>query len=119
MKKSAILLITIVVSAVLIYYYLPLKYFYKSEIDRGNELIISIDNYLKENGDIPSANNWEVLTELGFKPNEMARAFPTIQKINKSTYELIFIVGFDPPYLMWNSKERVWKEDFPSTPRSY
>ena len=49
----------------------------------------------------------------------METAYPEIQQLNDSTYELIFTLGFDPPYIMWNSKERIWKEGFPTIPEEW
>ncbi len=119
MKKSLFIITAILFSSVVLFYNLPMEFHFRKEIDRGNELINNIDRYYEINGTIPSINDWKQLRNIGFTDNEMERAYPELRRLNDTTYELIFNLGFDPPYLMWNSTEKIWKEDFPSIPDSW
>ena len=86
----------------------------RTEIERGKVLVAKIDQYIETNGEIPNSCDWSVLESIGFNSDEMDTAYPEIRTVNDSTYELIFVLGFDPPYLMWNSNEKIWKEGFPT-----
>ena len=119
MKKGILIFLILFVAGFLVFYNLPLEITYRTEIKRGNTLIENIENYITETGEIPKSNNWETLRSIGFTEDEMEAAYPEIRQINDSTFELIYTIGFDPPYLMWNSKERIWKEDFPSIPEEW
>jgi len=39
---------------------------------------------------------------------------PSYETDGNDEYEIIFLEGFDGPYLMWNSNENKWKIDFPT-----
>ncbi|MEK6482550.1 hypothetical protein WJR50_33790 [Catalinimonas sp. 4WD22] len=119
MKNSILIAIAVIIATIFILYNLPMELYNRKEIERGNELIKSIDRYHQKEGNFPANNDWETLRKIGFTSEEMGRAYPEIRNLNDSTYELIFTIGFDPPYLMWNSNERKWKEDFPSIPESW
>ena len=114
MKKGILIFLVLFTIGLLTLYNLPLGITHRTEIKRGSSLIKNIENYINKTGKIPESNNWETLRKVGFTEDEMETAYPEIHHINDSTYELIFTIGFDPPYLMWNSKERIWKEDFPT-----
>ena len=114
MKKAILIFLVLYGIGLLVLFKLPLEVTHRTEIERGNTLIENIENYINETGELPGSNNWETLSLIGFTEDEMGTAFPEIHQINDSTYELIFTIGFDPPYLLWNSKERIWKEDFPT-----
>tara|TARA_R100000353_G_scaffold175981_1_gene148124 strand:+ start:50 stop:421 length:372 start_codon:yes stop_codon:yes gene_type:complete len=116
MKKGVLIFLVLFGIGLLVLFNLPLEITHRTEIKRGNALIENIENYINETGELPGSNNWETLRSIGFTEDEMETAYPEIRQINDSTYELIFTIGFDPPYLMWNSKERIWKEDFPTIP---
>ncbi|MGB3585723.1 MAG: hypothetical protein WBA23_04235 [Tunicatimonas sp.] len=119
MKNSILIAITVIIAIFFILYNLPIELYNRKEIERGNELINSIDRYYHKEGNLPANNDWEALRKIGFTREEMGRAYPEIRNLNDSTYELIFTIGFDPPYLMWNSNEKKWKEDFPSISESW
>ncbi len=119
MKKSILIFLVLFVVGFLFFYNLPLEITHRTEIKRGNTLIKNIENYINETGEIPESHNWETLRSIGFMEDEMETAYPEIRQINDSTYELIFTIDFDPPYLMWNSEERIWKEDFPTIPEEW
>lgn len=114
MNKGIIIFLALIGVGFLVLYNLPLEITHRTEIKRGNKLIENIEKYINETGEIPESNNWETLRSIGFTDGEMETAYPEINRPNDSTYELVFTIGFDPPYLMWNSRERIWKEDFPT-----
>ncbi len=87
----------------------------KSDIDFGNQLISHIETYKLENGKLPETDDWKTLTALGFKI-ELTGTKPAYTKIDDENYELVYLEGFDGPYLLWNSKTKEWKVDFPAIP---
>ena len=98
---------------------LPVKFNRIQDINKGNYLIEKIENFRIKNNKLPDENDWEVLKELGFKKKDLETANQEYLKINDSIYELIFIEGFDGPYLLWNSDDKIWKKDNPSLPDSW
>ncbi|MGV4413727.1 hypothetical protein [Chryseobacterium sp. T1] len=97
----------------IIYWNLPISITRKSDIQFGNKLIENIDNYQKSHKQLSNNDDWKVLKSLGFKMEYLGTK-PSYQTDNNGTYELIYLEGFDGPYLMWNSEERKWKIDNPS-----
>lgn len=83
-----------------------------ADIQLGNRIIANIESYKRVKG-LPDSNDWETLRTLGFR-DKVDFLEPNYQKINENTFELVFLEGFDGPYLLWNSKERTWKKDFPA-----
>lgn len=103
----------ILITIGLIYFNLSFEVTRKSDIDFGNELVSKIEQFKTENNRLPETDDWKVLDELGFK-TEMLGTDPTYQKINQKEFELIFLEGFDGPYLVYNSKSNEWSIDFPT-----
>jgi len=116
MKRPFLLLIGLAVllpCALLIWVKLPATITGFNEIRKGNRIIKNIDEFMKNNK-LPDSYSWDTtwLKKIGFKigyTNEV----PQYSKISDSEYELIYVYGLDGPYLIWNSRERKWKEDFP------
>src|SRR5690606_41791202 len=69
--------------------------------------------YKVENNKLPENDDWETLEKIGFK-TEMLGTSPSYETDGNDEYEIIFLEGFDGPYLMWNSKEGKWKIGFPT-----
>lgn len=89
---------------------LPVKYNRVTEIKLGNQIIEKIESSKKE---LPENNDWEKLNEYGiYQEYEIGK--PEYKKINDNEFEIIFVEGFDPPYLIWNSSERKWKKGRPT-----
>ena len=86
-----------------------------SDIKLGEEIIDQIEAYRKLNG-LPESNDWETLKKLGFV-DHLDFLEPVYQKLNDNEYQLVFVEGFDGPYLMWASTDRKWKIDQPLFPR--
>lgn len=117
MTKRILISIPVILIVIgLIYFNLPFELTRKSDIDFGNELVSKIEQFKKENNRFPETDDWKVLDELGFKI-EMLGTDPTYQKINQKEFELIFLEGFDGPYLLYNSKSNNWTMDFLSPPQ--
>jgi len=85
-----------------------------SDIKYADKIIDQIEEYKKNKG-LPESDDWETLKKFGFK-DHADFLVPEYQKINNDNYELIFIEGFDGPYLLWNSKDRKWKKGQPTFP---
>ena len=83
----------------------------KKQIDFGNQLIESISKYQKTNNILPETGDWNQLKKLGFEMHDVGTN-PTYKKISDSEYELIYLEGFDGPYLMYNSESKKWSNGF-------
>ena len=113
MKKSTIISLSIILILILsgvICYHLPFEIRYRSAINFGNELIVNIENYRKENNSIPETNDDKILETLGFE-SEMS-FLPQYHKINTTDYMLLYCWGFDPPWLYYYSKTKEWDYGF-------
>ena len=66
----------------------------------------SLDN--KEKNRLPETNEWNKLIELGFKQRGDL-LIPDYQKLNDTAYQIVYLEGFDGPYLNWNSFDKEWK----------
>ena len=117
MKKSIVgfLILTIfLIGSITIYWNLPFEITRKSDIKFGNSIIENIEKYKKQNNKLPFENDWKTLEKLGFKTEELGTK-PSYETDDKGNYQLIYLEGFDGPYLMWNSTEKKWKIDNPTT----
>ena len=114
-KKILIILPIVLVELGLIYFNLPFEIIRKSDIEFGNTLADRIKDFKKEKGQLPTSDDWNTLEQLGFKI-EMLGTDPTYEKINENEFELIYLEGFDGPYLLYNSRQKDWKIDFPTIP---
>jgi hypothetical protein len=95
---------------------LPIEITRRNDIKFGNELIIKIQDYKNKNSHLPLNYDDKTLEQLGFKI-EMLGTEPSYLKISENEYQLIFYEGFDGPYLLYNSKSKKWKIDFPKFPK--
>ncbi|WP_177764429.1 hypothetical protein [Flavobacterium sp. I3-2] len=115
MKKVVYILISIILLSIvslIIYWILPFEVTRKSDINFGNKLIENINSYKIEYGKLPENDDWKTLEKIGFK-TKMLGTTPSYESNGIDEFEIIFLEGFDGPYLMWNSKENKWKIDFP------
>ena len=115
MKKIALTILTffiLIVSGYFIWWNLPLSINRSSDIKLGDHIIQNIESYQKQNG-LPENNDWETLKKFGFR-DRIDFLQPEYSKLKENEFELIFLEGFDGPYLMWNSTERKWKEGYPT-----
>lgn len=115
MKKILVIVISLLILSIIsltIYWNLPIEITRMSDIESGNKVIQNIENYQKTNHQLPSNNDWQTLEKLGLKKDESEKLSYTSDK--NGNYELVYVDGFDGPYLMWNSKEGKWTIDFPT-----
>lgn len=115
MKKIIIGILTIIVVTIggyILWWNLPLTINRRTDIKLGEEIIKNIEIHKNQNG-LPDNNEWETLRKFGFR-DKIDFLQPEYSKLDDNNYELIFIEGFDGPYLMWTSKERIWKEGYPT-----
>lgn len=114
-KRANITLMIIMLIPVLLIGYnkLPIEITRGNEISLGNELIAKIQDYKSKNSQLPSTDDWQTLEQIGFQKSGTA---PSYQKISNDEYELIYLEGFDAPYLLYNSKSNKWSIDFPKSP---
>ena len=114
-KKILIILPIVLIGLGLIYFNLPFEITRKSDIEFENKLVDRIKDFKKEKGQLPTPDDWNTLEQLGFKI-EMLGTDPTYEKINENEFELIYLEGFDGPYLHYNSRLKEWKFDSPTIP---
>ena len=115
MKKIIIGILTIIVVTIggyILWWNLPLTINRRTDIKLGEEIIKNIEIYKKQNG-LPDNYDWETLRKFGFR-DKIDFLQPEYRKLDDSNFELIFVEGFDGPYLMWTSTERKWKEEYPT-----
>lgn len=119
MKKIALTILTffiLIVGCYFIWWNLPLSINRSSDIKLGEHIIQNIESYQKQNG-LPDNNDWETLKKFGFR-DRIDFLQPEYNKINENEFELIYLEGFDGPYLMWNSTEKKWKQGYPTFDKS-
>ncbi|MBB6370669.1 hypothetical protein [Chryseobacterium shigense] len=115
MKKAAIIISFLLLFFIIlfsIYWNLPIGITRKTDIEAGNKIIQNIENYQKNNGMLPDNNDYKTLKNLGLK-QEDSQIYLDYTTDNKGSFELTYLEGFDGPYLLWNSKERIWTIDYP------
>jgi len=115
MKKTIIftsLILFSVITFYIVWWNLPITINRRTDIKLGEQIIKNIEQYESTNG-LPDNHDWETLKNLGFR-DKIDYLQPEYYKLNEEVFELIYIEGFDGPYLMWNSKERIWKEASPT-----
>lgn len=109
--------ILVATALLLIWLNLPPTITRYSDIRLGNRIIARIEDYKKAHG-LPDRHDWETLKQFGFKVDGDVWT-PQYEKIDSENYELVFVEGFDGPYLLWNSKQREWGMEMPTIPDDY
>jgi hypothetical protein len=95
-----------------IWWNLPMTINRYADIKLGDKIICNIENFQKTNG-LPEDEDWTTLKKFEFR-DKIDFLQPEYKKLDNKTFELIYLEGFDGPYLMWNSKERIWKKGYPT-----
>jgi hypothetical protein len=107
LKNTSLAFILVLVIS-LIWIYLPIQLLYRSEIIAGNKFAENLKNYQQKHGKLPAENDWETLAKLNpIKPYKAH--YPHLQILDKPHFELIFVRGFDPPYLRYSTKTQKWE----------
>lgn len=115
MKKivfAILIFFLLIVGSNLVWWNLPLSINRSSDIKLGEQIIENIQSYQKQNV-LPENNDWETLRKFGFR-DKIDFLQPEYRKLNENEFELVYVEGFDGPYLMWTSTERKWKESYPT-----
>ncbi|MFM2334804.1 MAG: hypothetical protein RIS91_807 [Bacteroidota bacterium] len=115
MKKITLGILTFFVlltGSFFIWWNLPLSINRRSDIKLGNQIIENIERYQNQNG-LPNNTDRETLQKFGFR-DKIDCLQPEYRKLNENEFELVYLEGFDGPYLMWTSKERKWKIGYPT-----
>ncbi|MEZ7498887.1 hypothetical protein QO200_09055 [Flavobacterium sp. Arc3] len=115
MKKitlGILIFFVLTIGVYFIWWKLPLTINRSSDIKLGEQLIENIESYQKQNG-LPNNNDWKTLRKFGFE-DKIDFLQPEYRKLDDDNFELIYVEGFDEPYLMWTSTERKWKEGYPT-----
>lgn len=118
MRKALLGILVVVVIAFVLWQNLPISIRYQAEIKRGEQLASSIGSYRYQHQTVPETDDWDTLKQVGFLASEEARAYPQYVKLDATNFELLFLQGFDEPYLMWNSLEKKWKVGYSTVPGS-
>lgn len=114
LRTGGLILLSVPLLWIAWWWILPVTINRHSDIKFANKIIEQIETYQKLNG-LPKSDDWKTLTQFDFKEEDLGIE-PAYEKINDDTFEIIFLEGFDGPYLLWNSKERIWKKDFFTIP---
>lgn len=115
MKKIVLGILTFIILTIggyTLWWNLPLTINRSGDIKLGEQIIENIESYQKQNG-LPDNNDWETLRKFGFR-DKIDFLQPEYRKLNKDDFELIYVEGFDGPYLMWTSTVRKWKKGYPT-----
>lgn len=115
MKKIVIgilIAIVVIIGGFILWWNLPLTVKRRADIKLGEQIIKNIETYQKQNG-LPDNDDWETFRELGFR-DKIFFFQPEYTKLDDNNFELVFVEGFDGPYLMWTSTERQWKKGYPT-----
>lgn len=114
MNFFRILSITVILLVLVIFTWikLPFEFKYQGKIKSGDVFANNLIKFKKENGFLPMPTDWKTLEKLSpLKPYNESK--PQYDKLNGNHFILIFVEGFDPPYLFYDSRVKVWKYDFP------
>lgn len=76
----------------------------------GERVVEAVEAYRVEHGALPDVEDQEVMLGLGFELTE--GWYPDFQVLEGGEYRLVFLKGFDGPYLIYDSRKRVWFEGF-------
>ena len=112
MKKNLTIILIALVAIPVIYLNLPFTFKHREDIKYGSRLVENLDKFYKDNQRLPDNTEHHIFDSLGFQLDNTGH-LPDYEKLNDSTYQIIFIKGFDPPYLYYKSDEKVWKYGFP------
>lgn len=102
------LLLLLTIGGYFIWWSLPVSINRRSDIEFGNELIAKVEQHKQKHG-LPENNDWETLKQLGFKQKDDL-LIPDYEKLNDTAYQLVYLEGFDGPYLLWNTYDKKWEK---------
>ena len=108
-KRLKLFLIAILslVSVLFAWFHLPIEIKRRSEINKGNAITQNLNDYRLAVGKYPEKGDWKTLNKLGFSMNDLGTQ-PDYKKLSDTSFELIFLEGFDGPYLTYKSTTKKW-----------
>ncbi|MEJ8801031.1 hypothetical protein [Pontibacter sp. H249] len=105
--KTIFTLLLILIVGFTIWWNMPCQVQRSEEIETGNILVSSLQDYQEKNGILPETGDWKALEEIGFDVQETG-TIPDYQKKSDTTFSLIYLEGFDGPYLTYESEKGEW-----------
>lgn len=111
-KTGSLLSFSIALVAGLLWWSLPFSIKRATDVVRGRALSQRIKQYQQQHAALPASDDWVALKQIGFTEEEMERANPQYIRLDSADYQVVFVSGFDGPYLMWNSRQGHWQEGF-------
>lgn len=114
--KYVLIAFAAIVLCAVVYVNLPVEVTRRADIMHGNQLIDNVEQYRREHHRLPDTEDWKTLGQLSFRLEELGTR-PDYAKIDDENFEIVYLEGFDGPYLMWNSKDKMWTLDFPTVVR--
>ena len=105
--KTILLSALFIVTSFFVWKNLPISIQNFSETSYGNKLVENLKKYKLSNSKLPNNSEWKTLEKLDFEMTELATN-PEYKKIDKNNFKLIFVKGFDGPYLTYNSFTKEW-----------
>lgn len=109
MKTFKELLVGFCIIALLMVAYvnLPMEWRRYKDIRVGNKLITQVANYQQKNHRLPENQETSILLQLGFHQNKQGWQ-PNYRKLNAQNFQIIYVDGYDAPYLAWDSANKTW-----------
>lgn len=109
--RIILLVAILIVISIVGYISLPFTYRNRAEISIGNHYIQNINKLRDMEGRLPNTNEHEILKSL--MPKEMKNKWsPEYKNLDSINFELVFVSGFDGPYLRYCSANKKWKYGF-------
>jgi len=112
-KIFGILIIALIGAWAIWWHLLPFKINRYSDIELGENVIANIKRYKTVTNKLPKSGDWETLKKLGFESRDVGTN-PSYANRDDSLFEIVFLEGFDGPYLLWNSSKGNWEIDQPT-----
>jgi len=76
----------------------------------ADQIIAAIEDYREAHGRLPDSRDHEVMKNLGFELR--AGWHPDYQVVEKGSYRVTILEGFDGPYWTYDSFSKRWRRDF-------
>lgn len=112
-RRLFIIIPSCVVILVVIYLFAPIEITRRSDIKFGNRLVERLEKYREEHGRLPEEEDWNTLSEMGFKMAE-AGTMPVYRKLVGEEFELSYPEGFDGACLLYDSRKEKWEITWPA-----
>ena len=90
---------------------LPISITHHNEIKMGEVYAKNIIEYKRVNGKLPKYDDWDALERLNpvKQDPDFVGIKPEYKKIDSANFSLTYVVGFDPPYLTYDTRSQKWE----------